>query len=183
MPGPAGEGKGASRDSMVKWSLRTRLRRASWTVWIVALLPEPWKARSVGLGFSEVDMVGGVLSVKKEVLEPGVAMRRGDGLAGVLVDGGRSSFVLSGIGYMILQCSCLLFCFCNEPDSGCAAGRVMLVKLARDRAPPSFSFCGGPIIGQSKCRLMLFSDRTCLGLFCSKSTEVRQVVRCAGLEM
>jgi hypothetical protein len=38
------------RDSIWKWSFRTRVRRASWTVWIVALLPEPWKARRVGFG-------------------------------------------------------------------------------------------------------------------------------------
>lgn len=53
-------------------------------MWIVALLPEPWKARSVGLTAPELDMVGGgVLSVKKGVVEPDVAMQRANDLAEV----------------------------------------------------------------------------------------------------
>lgn len=51
---------------MLKCSFRTRLRRASCTVWIVALLPEPWKARMVGLtGSAGWDIfAGGVLRVR-----------------------------------------------------------------------------------------------------------------------
>jgi hypothetical protein len=65
-------------------------------VWIVALLPEPWKARSVGLTAPELDMVGGgVLSVKKGVVEPDAAMQRADDLAEVLVCEIVSSFALS----------------------------------------------------------------------------------------
>lgn len=76
IPGPAGEGKGASRLSTVKWSFKMRFRRASCTVWIVALLPEPWKAISVGfVELPVLDMLGGVvLRVKKVVEDPSAAM-------------------------------------------------------------------------------------------------------------
>lgn len=45
-------------------------------MWIVALLPEPWKAISVGFVESPVpDMLGGiVLRVKKVVEDPSVDM-------------------------------------------------------------------------------------------------------------
>lgn len=43
----------------------SRVRRASWMVWMVALEPEPWKARSVGLGvLGEEGVRGGVLGVR-----------------------------------------------------------------------------------------------------------------------
>lgn len=67
IPGPAGEGKGASRETMLKWGLMSRVRRASWMVWMVALEPEPWKARSVGLGVlgeEEEEVRGGVEGVR-----------------------------------------------------------------------------------------------------------------------
>lgn len=41
-----------SRLSIVQYGFSTRFRRANCTVWIVALLPEPWKARRVGLTLS-----------------------------------------------------------------------------------------------------------------------------------
>ena len=50
-----------SKDSMLKWGFRRRPRRASWTVWTVALLPEPWKARRVGLTGAGDAMVPGEL--------------------------------------------------------------------------------------------------------------------------
>ena len=57
-----------SRHSTLKCSLRTRFRRASCTVWIVALLPEPWNANSVGFVLSLVsDMFGGVVPLVKYV--------------------------------------------------------------------------------------------------------------------
>ena len=57
-----------------------RFRRASCTVWIVALLPEPWNAISVGfVGLPELDMLGGVvLRVKKVVDDPSAAMYQAD---------------------------------------------------------------------------------------------------------
>ena len=53
-----------------------RFRRASCTVWIVALLPEPWKAISVGfVELPVLDILGGVvLRVKKVVEDPSAAM-------------------------------------------------------------------------------------------------------------
>lgn len=63
---------------MSKCSFNTRFRRASCTVWIVALLPEPWKARSVGLtGPPELAISGGsVLCVKKVALDPSVGIQQ-----------------------------------------------------------------------------------------------------------
>ena len=66
---------------MVKWSFNTRFRRASCTVWIVALLPLPWKARRVGFGASEMGMPGGcALSVKKGGVDAHCAMQEADEL-------------------------------------------------------------------------------------------------------
>jgi hypothetical protein len=57
--------------------------------------------------------------------------------------------------------------FHSKQNGTCAAGRVMLKDLASECAPPSFSYCRGPMIGQSKSRLMLSSDNLCSELFCS----------------
>jgi hypothetical protein len=48
-PGPAGEGKGASILSISKSFFKCRDNLANCTVCTVLLLPEPWKARRVGL--------------------------------------------------------------------------------------------------------------------------------------
>lgn len=47
-----------SSTSILKCGFRRRFSRASWTVWIVVLLPEPWKARIVGLEASAMSKPG-----------------------------------------------------------------------------------------------------------------------------
>lgn len=67
-----------SRLSTLKYGLINRISRASCTVCMVALLPEPWKARSVGL-MVELEEVptGGVLGVMYVVAGWGDAMSAG----------------------------------------------------------------------------------------------------------
>jgi hypothetical protein len=52
------------RLSISKCGLRKRVRRASWTVCTVALLPEPWKASKVGLTGPLFEPLGGSLGVR-----------------------------------------------------------------------------------------------------------------------